>query len=60
MFRNRLIKVLECFNLYEAEKLLRDIYAHKQHEDNGTLLSIEEEEMSDELFHIVQEYKKYH
>lgn len=60
MFRNRLIKVLDCFNLYEAEKLLRDIYVHKQYEDNGPLLSIEEEEMSDKLFHIVEEYKKYH
>lgn len=60
MFRNRLLKVLDSFNLFEAEKLLQDILLHKKYEDSGSLLSLEEEKLADQLSHIVEEYKKYH
>ncbi len=59
MFRNRLIKLLDSFNLAEAQKLLDEISAHKQTED-GSLLSLEEEKMWEQLSYLVDEYKKYH
>lgn len=60
MFRDRLLNILASFNLNEAEKLLKDIYLHKHYEDQGSLLSLEEEKLYEQLLNITDEYKKYH
>ena len=60
MFRDRLLKQLASFNLNEAVSLSNEIFAHKKFEDKGPLLSLEEEDLWNDLELLIEQYKLYH